>query len=292
MSLFLIKILATALAIGQATTRPDAVRTEFDPVKEQKEVVQILRESCAHMRKTFDLESIDIDDLLETALSDPKAVDARTFRGIDLGEVQTAYKEFCNGGAAQTSAIDVGELISFYNQAAHDLPDVNFLKGLKLPVMSEVLDGKGGRFAELYQPENRRVWVSLNDVPVGVRRAFVAAEDRHFYEHKGIDERGVIRAFIGNMASPGRSQGGSTITQQVVKNLLVGNEVSYERKIREILSANKVEKLLSKDEIWSFTSTPSFSAGRLGASKWRPAVISASQQKSWGLPRARCWPGW
>jgi penicillin-binding protein 1A len=57
-----------------------------------------------------------------------------------------------------------------------------------------------------------------------VQKAFVAAEDRRFFEHHGVDERGIIRAFIGNFANPGRPQGGSTITQQVVKNLLVGDE--------------------------------------------------------------------
>ena len=250
MNLLLLKILATALAIGQAATRPDAVRTEFDPTTERQEVVQILRESCAHMRKVFDLEAIDIDDLVDTALSDPKAVgDERSFRGIDFEDVQTAYKDFCKTGAAQPGVIDIGELISFYNRAAQDLPDVNMLKGLKLPVMTEVLDGKGERFAELYQPENRRIWVSLRDIPGPVQRAFIAAEDRQFYEHKGIDERGVIRAFIANLASPDRSQGGSTITQQVVKNLLVGSDVTYERKIREVILANQAETILSKDEI-------------------------------------------
>ena len=115
--------------------------------------------------------------------------------------------------------------------------------------MSRVLDGKGAPFAELYEPENRRIWVSLTDVPKVVQRAFVAAEDRRFYEHKGIDERGVIRALVANLAASDRFQGGSTITQQVVKNLLVGNATTYERKIREVIAANRVEKALTKDKI-------------------------------------------
>jgi membrane peptidoglycan carboxypeptidase len=60
----------------------------------------------------------------------------------------------------------------------------------------------------------------------------LAFEDRRFFQHHGVDERGIIRAFIGNLAEPGRPQGGSTITQQVVKNLLVGDDVSYERRRR------------------------------------------------------------
>ena len=82
-----------------------------------------------------------------------------------------------------------------------------------------------------------------------MQQAFVAAEDKRFYQHKGIDERGLIRAFITNIAEPGRPQGGSTITQQVAKNLLVGDDVSYERKIREMIVASRIDQSLSKDEI-------------------------------------------
>ena len=124
-------------------------------------------------------------------------------------------------------------MIDFYNKAAADLPDHTKLKGLKLPGASVVLDGKGERFAEVFEENQRRVWVPLADIPEHVQKAFIAAEDKRFYQHKGIDERGLIRAFIGNLAQPGRPQGGSTITQQVVKNLLVGDDVTYERKIRE-----------------------------------------------------------
>ena len=68
-------------------------------------------------------------------------------------------------------------------------------------------------------------------------------------DSRGADERGIIRAFIDNFANPGRPQGGSTITQQVVKNLLVGDDVTYERKIREMIVASRVESTLSKPEI-------------------------------------------
>ena len=115
--------------------------------------------------------------------------------------------------------------------------------------MSAVLDGKGGNFADVFEPGNRRVWVALADIPDFVQKAFIAAEDRRFFQHHGVDERGIIRAFIGNLAEPGRPQGGSTITQQVVKNLLVGEDVTYERKIREMIVASRVESTLSKQEI-------------------------------------------
>jgi penicillin-binding protein 1A len=123
------------------------------------------------------------------------------------------------------------------------------LKGRKLPSLSVVLDGNGNTFANVFEPRNRRVWIPLSTIPDAVQRAFVAAEDRRFFEHRGVDERGIIRAFIDNFANAGRPQGGSTITQQVVKNLLVGDDVSYERKIREMIVASRVESTLSKPEI-------------------------------------------
>ena len=95
-------------------------------------------------------------------------------------------------------------------------------------------------------PSNRRIWVPLTDIPDHVQKAFVTAEDKRFYQHKGVDERGLIRAFITNLAQPGRPQGGSTITQQVAKNLLVGDDVTYERKIREMIVASRLERLLGK----------------------------------------------
>ena len=130
-----------------------------------------------------------------------------------------------------------------------DLPDHAGLKGKKLPGTTLVLDAKGERFAELFEPEHRRIWVPLAEVPEHVQKAFVAAEDKRFFQHKGIDERGLIRAFMGNLTQPGRPQGGSTITQQVAKNLLVGADITYERKMREIVIAARMERTLTKADI-------------------------------------------
>ena len=74
MNLVLIKVLATALALSQATTRPDAVKVQFDPVKDQAEVVELLRAGCADVRKAFDIEALNLDDLITTAMDDPEAL--------------------------------------------------------------------------------------------------------------------------------------------------------------------------------------------------------------------------
>jgi penicillin-binding protein 1A len=254
MDTILVKIFATALALSEVLTQPQAVKTKFDPKTDQAEVVQILRNGCAHMRKAFDIESINLDELISTALNDPQAVgaNAEVFHGINFADLSTAYQQFCKNKPIDKPVVDLAQVIEFFNGAAAELPDQSqlvALKGKKLPSMSTVLDGAGKTFAEVYQAGNRRIWISLSDLPDFVQKAFIAAEDQRFYQHHGIDERGIIRAFIGNLASPGRPEGGSTITQQVVKNLLVGDDVTYQRKIREMIVASRLESTLSKNEI-------------------------------------------
>ncbi|MGB7175905.1 MAG: transglycosylase domain-containing protein [Xanthobacteraceae bacterium] len=251
MDTILVKIFATALALSEVTTQPQAVKTHFDPAQDQAAVVQLLRDGCAHMKQAFDIESINLDDLISTAMDDPKAAgaDIQAFHGVNFADLNTAYHQFCKNEAIVDPVVNIGQVIDFFNTAAADLPDPNVLKGKKLPSLSAVLDGSGQNFADVFQPGNRRVWVSLSDVPDYVQRAFIAAEDRRFYEHHGVDERGIIRAFIGDMGAKGRPQGGSTITQQVVKNLLVGEDVTYERKIREMIVASRLETTLTKKVI-------------------------------------------
>src|SRR6516165_8796771 len=251
MDIILVKIFATALALSQVTTQPQAIKTQFDLAKDQDEVVQILRNGCTHMKQAFDIESINLDDLIATALNDPKAVgaDIKAFHGINFADLNTAYHLFCKNESVANPVVDLGQVIEFFNNPAADMPDQTQLKGRKLPSMSVVLDGKGDNFVAVFEPRNRRVWVPLSAIPGVVQRAFVAAEDRRFFEHHGVDERGIIRAFVGNFANPDRPQGGSTITQQVVKNLLVGDDVAYERKIREMIVASRLERTLSKHEI-------------------------------------------
>jgi len=251
MNAILVKIFATALALSQVTTQPGAVKTQFDPVRDQEEVVQILRAGCAHIRKAFDIEDVNVDELIATAMDDPQALSGgiKALHGLRFEDLFTAYRQFCKNETVEHSPIDIGEVIAFYDKAASDLPDETKLKNMRLRGMSVVLDRTNSRFADLAAPDQRRIPVPLGDVPELVRKAFVSAEDKRFFQHKGVDERGMVRAFLGNLAEPGRPQGGSTITQQVAKNLLVGDDVTYERKIREILVASRLERVLGKPEI-------------------------------------------
>ena len=246
----LVKIFAVALALSQITTRPD-VKTQFDPVGDQAEAMELLRDGCQHMLKVLDLENINIDELITIAMKDPDAVtsESKAFKGINFDDMAVAYREICKGETVAKSPIDMSEVLAFYNKAVTDLPDVTKLKDQKLRGLNVVLDGDGRRYADDYKPGQRRLSVPLSEIPEHVQQAFISVEDKRFYSHKGIDEHGLIRAFVGNLAEPGRPQGGSTITQQVAKNLLVGGDVSYERKIREMIVATRLERVLSKREI-------------------------------------------
>src|SRR5712675_70557 len=246
----LVKIFATALGFTQVASS-EPVKTYFDPVEAQARNVQLLRGGCALMRKAFDIEAINLDDVIATAMDDADAIagENSVVRGIDIKKLPGAYRQFCGNEPVDQETVDLAAVIKFYNQTLAELPDHGRLKGMKLPGISNVLDVKGIRFAEVHEPDHRRVWIYLGEIPVHVQRALIAAEDKRFYQHRGVDERALIRAFIGNLTQSGRPQGGSTITQQVVKNILVGEDVTLERKLREMILASRLENSLSKEEI-------------------------------------------
>src|SRR5258708_24833534 len=218
MESILVKIFATALALSQVTTAPDAVKTRFERAQDQQQVAELLRAGCTHMRKALDIEDINLDELITTAMDDPQAVagESKVFRGINFADLQTAYRQFCKNEKVATPAVDLADVIDFYNKALTDLPDHMKLKGIKLPGASVVLDRKGERFAEVFEENQRRVWVVLADIPEHVRNAFVAAEDKRFYQHKGVDDGVLIRAFISNLAQSTRPHGGPPIPHHIV----------------------------------------------------------------------------
>jgi hypothetical protein len=244
----LVKVFATALTLSQILIAPEAVKTSFDPQRDQAEVVRLLQDGCAHMRKAFEIEELNLDDLVATVMDDPQAVSAK-FHDISFADLHRAYRVYCREERGITSPVDIGEVIAFYNKALADLPDHTSLQVLKLPGTTTILDEDNQPFAELYEPANRRISVPLQKIPEHVQRAFISAEDKRFYEHRGIDERGLIRAFVANLAGSSGLQGGSTITQQVAKNLLVGNRTTYVRKMREMVVASRMEAVIDKRKI-------------------------------------------
>src|SRR5712691_7045091 len=141
----------------------------------------------------------------------------------------------------------VAGLIWHYSR---DLPDYSQLQDYEPPVMTRVHAADGALLGE-YSKE-RRLYLPIQAVPKLVINAFLAAEDKNFYEHSGIDFTGMSRAAVllaQNFGSNRRPQGASTITQQVAKNFLLTNEVSFSRKIKEALLAMRIERAYSKDRI-------------------------------------------
>src|SRR4249919_1690657 len=131
-----------------------------------------------------------------------------------------------------------------------ELPDYSQLQDYEPAVMTRVHASDGSLLAE-YARE-RRLYIPIQAVPKLVTSAFIAAEDKNYYEHGGIDFSGIARAavlFVQQYGSGRRPQGASTITQQVAKNFLLTNEVSFTRKIKEALLAMKIERTFSKERI-------------------------------------------
>jgi penicillin-binding protein 1A len=130
------------------------------------------------------------------------------------------------------------------------LPEYSQLQDYEPPVMTRVHAADGSLLAE-YARE-RRLYLPIQAIPKLVINSFIAAEDKNFYEHGGIDISGIARAglvFIENFGSNKRPQGASTITQQVAKNFLLTNEVSLDRKVKEALLAMRIERTYSKQKI-------------------------------------------
>ena len=145
-----------------------------------------------------------------------------------------------------------------------DLPDVHGLRAsYKPPQVTRVLARDGSVLAEVFL--ERRTVISIKTLPPHVKLAVLAAEDASFYEHEGINYLGIVRAMLVNVRSGRVRQGASTITQQVVKNVLLDAERSLKRKVREALLARRLEQELSKDEILElYLNHIYFGGGRYG----------------------------
>ena len=133
---------------------------------------------------------------------------------------------------------------------SNNLPDYKFLKSYKPAVSSKVYSGDGELVNDF--SSEKRIFIPYNAISKKVINSFLSAEDKNFFSHPGVDAKGVLRAIvnnISNIASSRRLEGASTITQQVAKNFLLTNEVSFNRKIKEAILAFRIERALSKKRI-------------------------------------------
>ncbi len=138
-------------------------------------------------------------------------------------------------------------LLGAYLYVSARLPKVETLADYRPPVITRILGDDGSLIAELYR--ERRILVPVSTMPRQLIEAFVAAEDSKFFQHKGLDLGSIARAALKNIRAGGIVQGGSTITQQVAKSLLLTPERKFSRKFKEAILAWRMEKHLTKEEI-------------------------------------------
>lgn len=139
----------------------------------------------------------------------------------------------------------IGVVLFFYIKL--DIPDISSLSSYRPPVASTILDNHNEPVDRVFT--DFRYVVPLSRMPDLLPKAFVAAEDARFFEHPGVDTWSILRALLHNIRVQGRAQGGSTITQQVTRSLLLTPEKTYIRKITEAILAYRLDTLLSKNEI-------------------------------------------
>lgn len=137
----------------------------------------------------------------------------------------------------------------FFATTLRDLPDPDHLISRKVSQSTKIYDRTGTHLLYEIHGDQRRTVVELGDISKYAQEATVAVEDKYFYQHKGYRLTSMIRAVLANVLTSSKSQGGSTITQQLVKNAILTNEKSYVRKIKELILASEIERRFSKDQI-------------------------------------------
>jgi membrane peptidoglycan carboxypeptidase len=137
----------------------------------------------------------------------------------------------------------------FFATTLKDLPDPDHLITRKVNQSTQIYDRTGTHLLYEFHADQNRTVVPLSDVSKYAQEATIAIEDKYFYQHKGYRITSMIRAAIMDVLTGSNSQGGSTITQQLVKNAILTNEKSYTRKIKELILASEIEHRFSKDDI-------------------------------------------
>lgn len=169
------------------------------------------------------------------------------------------WKTILIGTASVIGIVLVAGVVWFF-LVTQNLPSEEQLRSYEPPIMSRVHAGDGKLVAEF--ATEHRVYVPSEELPDQLIKAFISAEDKTFYEHSGIDLWGMFRGVVLNPLMGKKQTGGSTITQQVVKNMLTGDERSIDRKVREAVLAMRIEGQLTKDQILELYMNEIYLGGR------------------------------
>jgi len=130
-----------------------------------------------------------------------------------------------------------------------DIPDLNTFNERRVVQSTKIFDRTGEILLYDIHADAKRTVVPLSDISINIRNATIAIEDAEFYQHFGVKPKAILRAVIANIMPGGLTQGGSTITQQIIKNTILTKDKTVTRKLKEWVLAIKLEKELDKDDI-------------------------------------------
>ena len=250
-----IDLTSAELADNDQGSGPDLEFLDDEPDQEEEEPPVVEREASRP-----DPEEPAPAPIEAAPLAAPKRENETMKQEPETGEHRASATSYFSGfvrllgigfSAGALAVVGFAAYATWYlNQLAQDLPDYQQLAEYAPPVTTRVYAGDGSLVAEFAR--ERRLFVPIESIPFHVRQAFVSAEDKTFYEHEGLDMRGIVRAQISNITNIMRGrrlEGGSTITQQVAKNFLLTSDQKIDRKLREMMIARRMEKAYTKDHI-------------------------------------------
>lgn len=271
-------LMAALLALG--TYKVPDINPDFLSKANPEQRVELFYKTCSELMnmKAFKEENnaVDFDvlagfaaDILKNKSKEEpsKATSASDFKFQQLSKILSAdkligfYSDVCKQKKIESyTQYQLGEAVDIYLKLNSELPSAEGIDKI-LPQTSYLEDRDGNLISEIYFTEGRRLWANADELPDQLIKAFVAIEDKRFFSHNGVDENGLVRAFLKSMS--GSLQGGSSITQQLTKNLYFKNELEKEketgdikytiiRKIKELLQTRKIESKYNKNQIINF----------------------------------------
>lgn len=166
-------------------------------------------------------------------------------------------------------------------------PDLDVTEISDVSLSSYIYDSEG-ELITMYSGVQNRMWASIDEIPDNLKNAFIATEDARFYSHGGVDIKRIVGSFISNLTSS-NIQGGSTITQQLIKNRMLTSERSYKRKIQEAYLALQLESKYTKDQILeAYLNDVNMGEGNYGV-KSAAVIILENRWTSSPCVNAPCW---
>lgn len=254
----LIKLLTFGLTLSMALNGTFPMPRAFNAQTDQTKILSEYRRACKTSSDLLAIDPAELNSMLDvlslSADSQPQHPLKETFSTKALSHLppetlKQLFTSFCTE-LPQSEPVDLVPVIDSYNAINASLPtDEQLIKRLEQNHSTVVVDKKGNYLSNALTPGHMQGLVTIEHVPPLFLKAIVAAEDKAFMQHHGVNSVSVLRATLHNLMSSKRPQGGSTLTQQLIKNAVLNDELSIDRKIKEMLLASRLEEHLTKDQI-------------------------------------------